>query len=155
MILDDSLTPTVVSAIVVLVGITFYYVSIPISVKRFHDTNRSGWNVLWGLIPIFGPLYIIIVLGCLKGTEGPNAYGPPPTMFPQTKKAIKFIGTIVLSVVAALIISSGLNDHDYDFSPTLNTIPIAFLIFCIIQHKLVWQFILNRVRELSRAIRDE
>jgi uncharacterized membrane protein YhaH (DUF805 family) len=53
--------------------------AILIYIKRFHDRDKSGWWVLIGLIPIIGALWLLIELGFLKGTEGPNRYGPPVT----------------------------------------------------------------------------
>jgi uncharacterized membrane protein YhaH (DUF805 family) len=53
--------------------------SIFVHIKRFHDRDKSGWWVLIGLIPIIGALWLLIELGFLKGTEGPNRYGPPVT----------------------------------------------------------------------------
>ena len=46
-------------------------------VRRFHDMNKSGWTVLWALIPFIGAL---IVLGMLAGdgTKGKNKFGPKP-----------------------------------------------------------------------------
>ena len=46
-------------------------------VRRFHDMNKSGWTVLWAMIPIVGAL---IVLGMLAGdgTKGKNTFGPKP-----------------------------------------------------------------------------
>ena len=54
------------------------YVNLALHVKRFHDTNRSGWNYLWGFIPFFGECYILGVCGCTKGTGLENKYGPLP-----------------------------------------------------------------------------
>lgn len=51
--------------------------SLAISVKRCHDRNRSGWFLLIGLIPIVN-FWLLIELGFLRGTEGPNQYGPDP-----------------------------------------------------------------------------
>ena len=46
-------------------------------VRRFHDMNKSGWTVLFALIPFIGAL---IVLGMLAGdgTKGKNKFGPKP-----------------------------------------------------------------------------
>ncbi len=46
-------------------------------VRRLHDMNKSGWTVLWAMIPIVGAL---IVLGMLlgDGTKGKNTFGPKP-----------------------------------------------------------------------------
>ena len=49
------------------VDVVLIYPGIVVSVKRFHDTNRSSWHMLWVLIPFFGALYILIVCGFFKG----------------------------------------------------------------------------------------
>ena len=53
--------------------------SIIVYIKRFHDRDKSGWWVLIGLIPIIGAIWLLIELGFLKGTDGPNRFGPPVT----------------------------------------------------------------------------
>ncbi len=53
--------------------------AIMVYIKRFHDRDKSGWWVLIMLIPIIGPLWLLIELGFLKGTPGPNRFGPPVT----------------------------------------------------------------------------
>ena len=51
--------------------------SLAVSMRRLHDTNRSGWWILIGLIPFLGAL-VLIVFYLLDGTPGPNKYGPDP-----------------------------------------------------------------------------
>ena len=51
---------------------------IAVGAKRCHDRNRSGWFQLAYLIPIMGPLWILFELGFLRGTIGPNRFGPDP-----------------------------------------------------------------------------
>ena len=51
--------------------------SIAITARRLHDTNKSGWWQLVGLIPFVGAV-ILIVLCALKGDETANSYGPVP-----------------------------------------------------------------------------
>lgn len=51
--------------------------SIGVGIRRLHDTNRTGWWLLVGLIPIVGWIWIIVLLA-LAGDPGPNRYGPPP-----------------------------------------------------------------------------
>jgi uncharacterized membrane protein YhaH (DUF805 family) len=73
-----------------------------VGIKRLHDRDQSGW---WMLLFFFGPavasalaqhsgsgavalvlslvslgiwIWSIVVLGCLRGTRGPNGYGPDP-----------------------------------------------------------------------------
>lgn len=48
-----------------------------ILVRRLHDINKSGFNVLWRLIPLIGGV-IVLVLTCLDGTPGTNKYGANP-----------------------------------------------------------------------------
>ena len=53
--------------------------AILVYIKRFHDRDKSGWWVLIVLIPIIGAIWILIELGFLAGTPGPNRFGPPPS----------------------------------------------------------------------------
>jgi uncharacterized membrane protein YhaH (DUF805 family) len=61
-----------------LVGLIFLWPALAIGVKRCHDRNKSGWFLLIGLIPILGGLWLLIELGFLDGTPGPNRFGPSP-----------------------------------------------------------------------------
>lgn len=49
--------------------------SLALSVKRWHDRDKSGFWVLIGLIPIVGQVWTFIEAGLLPGTDGPNQYG--------------------------------------------------------------------------------
>ena len=51
--------------------------SIAVSVRRLHDTGRSGWWVLIGFVPLIG-LIVLIVFAVQEGQAGSNAYGPDP-----------------------------------------------------------------------------
>jgi len=46
------------------------------AVRRLHDTGKSGWLVLLGLVPIAN--IVLLVLLALDGTPGANQYGPDP-----------------------------------------------------------------------------
>ncbi len=48
-----------------------------VTVRRLHDTNRSGLWILIGLIPFIGGI-ILIVFCAIAGTPGPNQYGEDP-----------------------------------------------------------------------------
>ena len=50
-----------------------------IHLKRCHDLDKSGWFLLWNLVPILGGLWVIFNLGFLRGTEGHNEFGPDVT----------------------------------------------------------------------------
>lgn len=100
----------------VILAIVFAYPYLAIGIKRRHDRNNNGYDVvgfvileiLYGIvtalgmgmsttdvggvaIPTPGPIamvlgfiiliylvYLLVVLGFLKGTAGPNNYGPDP-----------------------------------------------------------------------------
>ncbi|UOO88309.1 DUF805 domain-containing protein [Vitreoscilla massiliensis] len=47
-----------------------------VSARRLHDTDKSGWWLLLGLIPIFGTI-ALIVLFSLTSSEGENRFGEP------------------------------------------------------------------------------
>lgn len=44
-------------------------------VQRFHDRNKSGAWASILFVPVIGPIWALIELGCLPGTNGPNRYG--------------------------------------------------------------------------------
>jgi len=68
-----------VLALMVILYVPFLWVSLAVQVKRWHDRDKSGWFVLIAFIPIIGPIWAFVETGCLRGTEGPNMYGPDPT----------------------------------------------------------------------------
>jgi len=48
--------------------------TLAVAVRRLHDTDRGGWWILLGLIPLVGWI-ILLVWYCSKGTDGPNRFG--------------------------------------------------------------------------------
>ncbi|MFG2181457.1 DUF805 domain-containing protein [Streptomyces abikoensis] len=55
--------------------------SLAVTVRRLHDTDRSGWWVLIGLIPVVGWI-VLLVFTCLDSQPQPNKYGPSPKHVP-------------------------------------------------------------------------
>lgn len=51
--------------------------SIGVTVRRFHDQDKSGWFYLISFIPYIGG-WIVIVFMCIDGTHGENQYGLDP-----------------------------------------------------------------------------
>src|SRR6186713_2319286 len=51
--------------------------SLAVGARRLHDTGRSGWWLLIGLIPFIGAI-VLIVFFLLDSQPGTNAYGPNP-----------------------------------------------------------------------------
>lgn len=67
--------------------------SLAVSVRRLHDSGKSGWLLLLfvvlGLIPIVGFITAVIqiVIMCQDSDPGPNQYGPNPK-FPEQAAGI-------------------------------------------------------------------
>jgi uncharacterized membrane protein YhaH (DUF805 family) len=60
-----------------LYGLAVFLPYIAVGVRRLHDTNRAGWWLLIGLIPLIGAI-ILIVFFVQDSQPGPNEYGPNP-----------------------------------------------------------------------------
>jgi uncharacterized membrane protein YhaH (DUF805 family) len=83
-----------------LLALGTFIPSLAVGVRRLHDTGRSGWWMLIGLIPnalmaaatlsgnltVTGILLVFALIGAIvllvlmvmEGTKGPNEYGPDP-----------------------------------------------------------------------------
>jgi uncharacterized membrane protein YhaH (DUF805 family) len=68
----------VTSIVLLLFGILVTWISIAVGIKRFHDRNKSGVWILIIFVPVIGGLWYLIECGFLRGTTGPNDYGPDP-----------------------------------------------------------------------------
>jgi uncharacterized membrane protein YhaH (DUF805 family) len=73
----SSPMPEVGVVIQILLGLGLFLPSLGVSIRRLHDTNRSGWLYLLGLIPLVG-FIILIIFFVQKGTDGPNRFGDAP-----------------------------------------------------------------------------
>jgi uncharacterized membrane protein YhaH (DUF805 family) len=49
--------------------------SIAVTVRRLHDTDKSGWWIFIALVPFVGGI-ILLVFMCIDSTRGPNQFGP-------------------------------------------------------------------------------
>ncbi len=74
--------------------------SISVAARRLHDTDRSGWWLLLGVLPLIGWIVLLVLMGnglglllgiipligwivllvfyCQRGTAGSNRFGPDP-----------------------------------------------------------------------------
>lgn len=59
--------------------------NIAVAVRRMHDVGKSGWNLLWSLIPILGWLYVLYLE--VQPSTGPNQYGEGPAAPPARATA--------------------------------------------------------------------
>lgn len=59
-----------------ITGIVFIIPTLAVSVRRLHDTSRSGWWLLIGLVPVIG--WLIVLYFFVIDSDGDNQYGPYP-----------------------------------------------------------------------------
>ena len=63
--------------ITTLVALGLLVPSLAVSIRRLHDSDRSGWWLLLGLVPMVGEI-IVLVFMALEGTRGANRFGADP-----------------------------------------------------------------------------
>ena len=51
--------------------------NLAVTVRRLHDTDRSGWWILINLVPLIGWI-VSLVFMCTAGTAGSNRFGADP-----------------------------------------------------------------------------
>ena len=76
-ILDAAIFQGEKSAFGSLASLAFFLPTLAASVRRLHDTDRSGWWYLIVLVPIVG-FILLIVWFSNRGTVGTNRFGPDP-----------------------------------------------------------------------------
>ena len=59
-----------------IAGLGLLIPSLAVSVRRLHDIDRTAWWLLL-MLTIIGSL-LLLFWAFLKGTDGPNQYGPDP-----------------------------------------------------------------------------
>ena len=60
-----------------IINIVLFIPGLAVAIRRLHDIGKSGWNYLFVLIPIAGPI-ILLVFCCMDSQPGANEYGPNP-----------------------------------------------------------------------------
>lgn len=68
-----------------LSGVYTLFIFLPywaVTVRRLHDTNKSGWWILINLIPVFGQI-IMFIFKVIDSDPNENAYGPNPKLAPE------------------------------------------------------------------------
>jgi uncharacterized membrane protein YhaH (DUF805 family) len=81
---SDGAGPTsalaIVSGLVVLlffaVMLGLFIPGLAVTIRRLHDSDKSGWWLLLGIVPFGG--FVVLIFTCLDGTPGPNRFGPDP-----------------------------------------------------------------------------
>lgn len=75
----SSSTVGIISIISIIYSLAVLLPSLAVSVRRLHDTGRSGWWFLINLVFIcyIGPIWFIVLM-CKDTDDGENEYGPVP-----------------------------------------------------------------------------
>lgn len=68
---------TIMGLVSGLFGLAILVPTLAIWMRRLHDTGKSGWWLLIGLIPFVGQI-VLIVFAVLDSQPGDNQYGPNP-----------------------------------------------------------------------------
>ena len=58
-----------------LMNLVVLWPALAVSVKRWHDRDKSGWWVLINFVPVIGWIWAMVENGFLRGTPGPNRFG--------------------------------------------------------------------------------
>ena len=64
-------------AIYCIAALVLFLPNLTVTVRRLHDINKSGWNILWGIIPLIGSI-LLIVWCCQDSQAEANQYGESP-----------------------------------------------------------------------------
>jgi len=89
----------IISSIIGATGYLLYFIillyvlvmlvpSLAVGVRRLHDTDKSGWIYLIGLIPLVGAILLLIFFAT-ESTPGRNQYGDNPKEEPDTESDIE------------------------------------------------------------------
>ncbi|TVQ29857.1 MAG: DUF805 domain-containing protein [Wenzhouxiangella sp.] len=79
MILSQRMSFFAIIYLIYALGTLIPYIAV--CIRRLHDTDKSGWFLLIGLIPLVGGI-ILLVLLALPGTSDSNRFGGPPAAQP-------------------------------------------------------------------------
>jgi uncharacterized membrane protein YhaH (DUF805 family) len=60
--------------VAVIIYVIMFFVNLSLAVRRLHDTDKSGFWIFIGLIPLIGAI-VLLVFYLLPGTPGPNRHG--------------------------------------------------------------------------------
>ena len=75
-IIDGAIDQSIVQPIA---GLALFLPSLSVQVRRLHDTDKSGWWSLLGIIPLIGSI-ILLIMCAFKGTPGTNRFGEDPLL---------------------------------------------------------------------------
>ncbi|MEV1285527.1 DUF805 domain-containing protein [Micromonospora sp. NPDC049679] len=79
---DIGSDPSSTGVIGIIVSLALLLPGLAVTVRRLHDTDRSAWWLLIGLVPLVGGI-VLLVFALKDGTRGGNRYGADPKDAPQ------------------------------------------------------------------------
>ena len=65
------------NAVRTIVSVAYLFPLLSVTIRRIHDSGRSGWYILCGLLPALGAL-IMLLLMVADSEPKENKYGPSP-----------------------------------------------------------------------------
>jgi uncharacterized membrane protein YhaH (DUF805 family) len=77
---------TPILVVYVLFGLAILLPSLAVSVRRLHDSGRSGGWYFISFVPCIGPFWLLVLMA-LAGTPGANQYGEDPRTAPPVPVA--------------------------------------------------------------------
>ena len=70
--------PSMIPMIFIMIYVLATFIpGLAVSVRRLHDTGKSGWMLLIGIIPLIGSIALLIFY-CQDSQAGSNQWGPNP-----------------------------------------------------------------------------
>jgi len=78
-VLTTIIGEPVLIAIPALYSLFVLIPGLAVTIRRLHDTGRSGWWILIVLVPVIGGL-VLLVFMFLDSDAGDNEYGPNPKL---------------------------------------------------------------------------
>lgn len=69
----DGIHPIMIKSLITIFNVGLFIPSISVSIRRLHDVNKSGWNMLWLFLPVIG--IIILIIYWLQKSDKDNQYG--------------------------------------------------------------------------------
>ncbi len=74
---SSSMLGLLILGVAVILSVLVAIVNLGVTVRRLHDTGRSGWWILIRIIPYIGGFILFIFL-VMDSQAGENQYGPNP-----------------------------------------------------------------------------
>ncbi|ANV88799.1 hypothetical protein AWQ22_11560 [Picosynechococcus sp. PCC 7117] len=72
-VFQETFLGVIASLVSIIYSLAFILPGIALSIRRLHDTGRSGWWLLIGFVPLIGVI-VLIVFFASDSQPGPNQY---------------------------------------------------------------------------------